>query len=114
MVYKVLQIFSGSSHLIYGILVLVDPFYNEEFIRYGFSEFQIPIAVIQSVAGFVMFLGLYKSRFTQYSAAILTIMMTGAFITRIVIQDGLIQSSPAFVYMLVNSIIFIESIKTRK
>ena len=114
MVYKVLQIFSGSSHLIYGILVLVDPFYNEEFIRYGFSELQMPIAVIQSVAGFGMFLGLYKSRFTQYSAAILAIMMTGALITRIVIQDGLIQSSPAFVYMLVNSIIFIESIKTRK
>ena len=114
MVYKVLQIFSGSSHLIYGLMVLVDPFYNEEFIRYGFSEFQIPIAVIQSLAGFGMFLGLYKSRLTQYSAAILAIMMTGALLTRIFIQDNLIQSSPAFIYMLVNSIIFIESINRKK
>ena len=114
MVYKVLQIFSGSSHLIYGILVLADPFYNEEFIRYGFSDYQILIAVTQASGGFGLLLGLYKRQFIQYSSAILAIMMTGALLTRIVIQDDLIQSSPAFVYMLVNSIIFIKSIKTRK
>ncbi len=113
MLYKILQIFSGSSHLIYGILVMVDPFYNQEFIRYGFSDYQILIAVTQALAGFGLILGFTSEDF-KYCSAILAIMMIGALLTRIVIQDDMIQSSPAILYMLVNSIIFIQSINTRK
>lgn len=112
MVYRALRIFSGASHLIYGILALVDPFYKEEFVRFGFSDYRILIAVTQSLAGGALLLGFY--RFTQYSSALLAVMMTGAFITRLVIHDDLLQSTPAFVYMFVNSLIFIKSIKTRK
>lgn len=114
MLYKILQIFSGSSHLIYGILVMVDPFYNQEFIRYGFSDYQILIAGTQALAGFGLILGFYKRGFIKYCSAILAIMMIGALLTRIVIQDDMIQSSPAILYMLVNSTIFIQSINTRK
>lgn len=113
MIIKMLQIFSGSSHIIYGITALVVPYFKEEFTRYGFQDFRILIALIQILAGFGMFLGLYRIRITQYSSAILSVMMIGALITRIVIQDDLIQSSPAFVYMSINSIIFLKSIKTR-
>ena len=114
MVYSVLCIFSGASHLIYGILALVDPFYREEFVRYGFSDYRILIAVTQSLAGGTLLLGFYRHKFTQYSSALLAVMMTGALLTRFVIRDDLLQSTPAFVYMFVNSLIFIKSIKTRK
>ena len=114
MVYRALRIFSGASHLIYGILALVDPFYKEEFVRFGFSDYRILIAVTQSLAGGALLLGFYRFRFTQYSSALLAVMMTGAFITRLVIHDDLLQSTPAFVYMFLNSLIFIKSIKTRK
>lgn len=114
MIYKVLQIFSGGSHLMYGILALVNPFYKEEFIRYGMADYRILIAVLQTLAGFGLLLGFYRIRFTQYSSAILAIMMTGALFTRIIIHDDLIQSSPAFAYMFINLFIFKESIKTIK
>ena len=114
MVYSVLCIFSGASHLIYGILALVDPFYREEFVRYGFSDYRILIAVTQSLAGGTLLLGFYRPKFTQYSSALLAVMMTGALLTSFVIRDDLLQYTPAFVYMFVNSLIFIKSIKTRK
>ena len=94
----------------YGIITLLDPFYEEEFVRYGFSEYRIIIAFSQILAGTGLFIGFYNVRFKQFSAAILSIMMIGAFITRIVIHDNVIQSSPAFLYMCINSIIFLKSI----
>lgn len=94
----------------YGIITLLDPFYEEEFVRYGFSEYRIIIAISQILAGIGLFIGFYNVRFKQFSAAILSIMMIGAFITRIVIHDNVIQSSPAFLYMCINSIIFLKSI----
>jgi len=113
-IYKVLQFFSAGSHLLYGVITLLDPFYEEEFIRYGFSEYRILIALSQLLAGIGLFLGFYNIRFKQYSAAVLSIMMIGAFITRIVIHDSVIQSSPAFLYMCINSIIFLKSLNIKK
>ena len=63
MLYKILQIFSGSSHLIYGILVMVDPFYNQEFIRYGF-RISNSDSGNSALAGFGLILGFYKQGFT--------------------------------------------------
>jgi len=113
MVFKILQLFSGGSHIIYGIIALSNPFFIEEFTRFGFQEFRILIALIQIGAGLGMFLGLYSVRITQYSSGILLVMMIGALLTRIVIQDNIIQSSPAILYMSINSIIFLNSLKTR-
>lgn len=114
MFYIALRIFLGASHFIYGIMALYDPFYIEEFERYGFSDFRILIAITQSLAGGFLLFGSIKSRFTRYSSAFLTIMMTGALITRFLINDDLLQSSPALLYMLLNSSIFILSIKIKK
>ena len=114
MVYKVLQIFSGVSHIIYGLLTLVNPFYEEEFIRYGFPDFRIWVGITQTLAGGLLLLGFNSHKFIQYSSAYLAIMMAVGFITRLVIRDGLLLSSPAFVYMLVNSLIFINILKSTK
>lgn len=114
MFYKALQLFSGTAHFIYGILALLDPFYIEEFVRYGFSKFRILIAVTQSLAGALLLLGVFKPKFTAYSSAFLAILMAGALVTRILIHDDLLQSTPAFVFMLFNSLIFSKSINKRK
>lgn len=114
MVYSALRIFSGASHLIYGILALADPFYKEEFVRFGFSDYRILIAVTQSLAGGALLLSFYRPKFTQYSSVLLAVMMAGALITRFVIHDDLLQSTPAFVFMFVNSLIFIKSINAKK
>lgn len=114
MIYKVLQIFAGVSHIIYGLLTLVNPFYEEEFIRYGFPDYRIFVGITQSVAGGFLLSGFRSAIFTRYSAAYLAGMMAVGFITRLVIRDGLLLSSPAFVYMVVNSLIFIRSLNTKK
>lgn len=114
MIYKVLQIFSGVSHIIYGILTLVNPFYEEEFIRYGFPDFRILVGITQTLAGGFLLLGFNSNKFTQYSSAYLAVMMAVGFITRLVIRDGLLLSSPAFIYMVVNSLIFINSFNSTK
>ena len=75
MFYKALQIFSGASHFIYGILALLDPFYIDEFVRYGFSDFRVLIAVSQSIAGALLLLGVFRPKFTAYSSAFLATLM---------------------------------------
>jgi uncharacterized membrane protein YkgB len=102
------------SHVFYGILAITQPFYIEEFKRYGFYDYRVLIAVSQILAGAGIFIGFYQSRITQVSSAILIVMMIGALITRILIKDGLFQSLPAIMYMSVNSLIFIKSIKLKK
>jgi uncharacterized membrane protein YkgB len=114
MVFNLLKIFSGMSHVFYGILAITQPFYIEEFKRYGFYDYRVLIAVSQILAGAGIFIGFYQSRITQVSSAILIVMMIGALITRILIKDGLFQSLPAIMYMSVNSLIFIKSIKLKK
>jgi hypothetical protein len=47
MILKVFRIFSGLSHLAYGILALSHPFYVDEFERFGFSKFKLLIALSQ-------------------------------------------------------------------
>ena len=114
MVFNLLKIFSGISHIFYGILAITQPFYIEEFKRYGFYDYRVLIAVSQIIAGVGIILGFYQPRITQVSSAILAMMMTAALITRILIKDDLLQSLPAIIYMSINSLIFIKSIKLKK
>ena len=111
MILKVFRIFSGLSHLAYGLLALYHPFYVDEFERFGFSEFRLLIALGQFFCGIGLLLSFRKIKLTEISSGLLTIMMAGALMTRIIIKDGLIQSFPAFSYLLINSFIFIKSIK---
>lgn len=113
MIYNILRVFSGGSHFVYGILALVHPFYIEEFTRFGFADYQVFIAFAQVFAGLGILLGFYKVKFTQVSALLLAILMTGALVTRILIKDDWVHSFPAFLYLCVNSFIFKESLKVK-
>jgi hypothetical protein len=112
MLYNFLRIFSGGSHLIYGILSLTQPFYIDEFTRFGFSDYRVLIATIQLILGLIMLAGFFKIKLTQVSSVILAAMMAGAVVTRILIKDDFVQSFPALLYMFINSFIFIKSIKS--
>lgn len=111
MILKVFRIFSGLSHLAYGILALSHPFYVDEFERFGFSKFRLLIALSQVFFGLGLLLDFRKIKLTEISSGLLSIMMAGALITRIIIKDELIQSLPALGYLLINSFTFIKSIQ---
>ena len=107
----VLRIFSGVSHIIYGILTLFHPFYIQEFARYGFSDMQYLIGIAQLLCGAGLLLANKQSKISLASAFILALLMAGAVGTRISIQDNLLQSLPALLYFGLNSVIFIKILK---
>ncbi len=100
--------------MIYGVLALIMPFYIDEFARYGFSEFRVVIALVQIVGGVGLLLPSPYMKIRMVSAGLLLAMMVGALLTRISIQDSLAKSLPALTYLLINSFIFIKSIKNIK
>jgi hypothetical protein len=82
--------------------------------RFGFSDFRLLIALCQVFGGIGLLVSFHKIKLVEISSGILTIMMAGALITRIIINDDLIQCLPALGYLLINSFIFIKSIKISK
>ena len=109
-----LRWFSGISHVIYGVLALVMPFYIEEFVRYGFGDYRVLISLSQGIGGLGLLAGFYSRKLTLVSAGLLSIMMLSAVLTRVVIQDEFIKTAPAIAYFLINSFIFIKSLKQIK
>jgi hypothetical protein len=108
------RIFSGISHLFYGITTLFVPFYIDEFIRYGFSDFRVLIGLSQVVFGLGLLLGRYNVKITIVSSGFLALLMTGALIIRILIKDDSVQTLPAIGYLIINSFIFIKSMQSLK
>ncbi|MBK42540.1 MAG: hypothetical protein CMC83_01535 [Flavobacteriaceae bacterium] len=104
-----LTLFSGISHVIYGLMSIVLPFYDEEFIRYGFENFRYLIGSSQIIFGVCLILGLYFNKLKLISSLFLALLMGGALGTRIYIGDDFLQSLPALSYLLINLFIFIES-----
>jgi hypothetical protein len=107
----VIRIFSGVSHITYGILTLLHPFYIEEFARYGFSDLQYLIGIMQLLCGAGLLFASRQSKILLGSSFVLAVLMAGALGTRISIQDNLIQSLPALLYFGLNSVIFIKILK---
>jgi len=90
------------------------PFYIDEFIRYGFEDFRVLIGLSQVVFGLGLLLSRSNVKITIVSALFLALLMTGALIVRIIIEDDSIQSLPAIGYLILNSFIFIKSIQSLK
>lgn len=107
----VLRIFSGMSHIIYGILTLFHPFYLQEFARYGFSDLQYLIGGVQVLCGAGLLVASKNLKISLVSPLILALLMAGAIGTRIFIQDNFIQSLPALLYFALNSVIFLKILK---
>ena len=63
-----LTLFSGISHVIYGLMSIVLPFYDDEFIRYGFENFRCLIGSSQIIFGVCLILGLYYDKLKLISS----------------------------------------------
>lgn len=111
---KLTILFSGVSHLLYGILSLTVPFYNSEFIRYGFEDFRWMIGGTQIVFGICLLLGLRFYNLRLLSSLGLALLMAGALATRMAIGDGFMASAPALVYLAVNLYILTNTLKHKK
>ena len=106
MIKRTIIFFCGFSHLCYGIIALIHPFYSTEFVRYGFGDYRVHIAVFQSLLGIGVLLGFYYTNIGKYAALLIAILMGAALATRVYIGDDALQSTPALMYLILNLYIF--------
>ena len=103
--------FSALSFLFYG----VNSFYSKrlisEYERWGYNKLRIIIAILQILASFGLIIGAYSFPLLLSIVSFsLTIMMLVAVFTRVKIKDSIANTMPAIFYVIINSIIFFQSL----
>lgn len=105
-VLSMLIYFSGIAFLFFGITCLSTPHMKMEFTRFGLSTLQRQITgVFQIIGATGLLLFTYNLTLAAIAAAGLSVLMLLGFITRMRIKDSIYESSPAFVFMVLNGII---------
>lgn len=97
---------SGISFIFFGITCLFTARIKMEFIRFGLTTIQRQITGVLQIMGSI---GLLLFEFNQLIAIIaavgLSVLMLLGFIVRMRIKDSIYESSPAFIFMILNGII---------
>lgn len=105
-VLSMLIYFSSIAFLFFGITCLFTPHMKMEFIRFGLSTIQRQVTgVFQIIGATGLLLFTYNLKIAAIAAAGLSVLMLLGFITRMRIKDSIYESSPAFVFMVLNGII---------
>ncbi|WP_373520891.1 DoxX family protein [Aquiflexum sp.] len=106
-----LVVFSGISFLIYGIAYFTSPKMKSEFIRFGLEKFGTLTAILEILGGLGLLVGLMLNFFLLISAGGLALLMLLGVGARLRVKDGFLDTLPALLFFVLNSFIFIESIK---
>ncbi|KQC33561.1 hypothetical protein AAU57_09710 [Nonlabens sp. YIK11] len=105
-VLSLLIYFSGIAFLFFGVTCLVTPRMKMEFTRFGLSTLQRQITGVFQVAGAIgLLIYSYNLTIATVAAAGLSLLMFLGFIIRMRIKDSIYDSSPAFIFMVLNGII---------
>lgn len=104
MLIKTLTLFSAVSFAYYGIICLFSPRMVQEFERFRLSNTQrIITGVFQLLGSTGLLVGLQLPLFGLIASSGLALLMLLGFLTRLRSRDGLVQSFPALLYMLLNA-----------
>jgi hypothetical protein len=77
-----------------------------EFERYGLSQFRRLTGVLQILGSVGLILGLYAPTLMTLASLGLAMLMALGILVRIRVKDPVVQMLPAFLLLIVNSIIF--------
>ena len=108
---NILIVFSSLSFLGYGISYFVSPKMKSEFVRFGLAKLGTLTAVLEIVGALGLLLGLKSDFFLLISSGGLSLLMFFGVIVRLKVKDGIIASSPATLFMLLNLYIFVQALK---
>lgn len=100
---SVLIVLSALSFLAYGLASLLWPAMKREFDRYGLGWARMPVGGLQVLAAFGLLAGLGRPWMGRAAAVGLAVMMLVAVAVRIRINDTLVQTIPALVYLVLNA-----------
>jgi len=98
-----LIVFSSISFFVYGLSCFVSPYIKREFERYGVAPQRTLVGGLQLAAAVGLLAGLSQDWMGQMAAGGLALMMLVAVGVRIRIQDSLLQTLPALIYLLLNA-----------
>lgn len=95
--------FSGISFLFYGTACLTTSHMKREFIRYGYDGQRALTGYLQILGGLGLLIGYWVFPYLAAASATgLSVMMIFGFGVRLKIRDSFWQSSPAFLYAVLN------------
>jgi uncharacterized membrane protein len=103
---SILLYFSAFAFLFFGVTCLFTNRMQKEFIRFGLNNNQrLVTGVLQLIGAIGLLLFKYSLLLATVSATGLSILMLLGVIVRMRIKDSIYESSPAFVFMVMNAII---------
>ena len=107
---EMLEIFSAFSFVFYGIMSFTSNIMKSEFKRWGISKFRLIVGYAQLTGGFGLILGYYFPIMTLLSSFGLAVLMLLGFILRLIVKDGIIKSTPALLYLIINLVILCNNL----
>ena len=109
MLLKILTVISALSFIYYGLTFFTNSKMKEEFERYNLAKFRSLIGFLQLLGGLGLLIGMLWNPILIVSAGGLALLMLIGFGVRIKMKDGLLDSLPSFIFMLINGYIFFVS-----
>ena len=103
---KILVAFSALSFLFFGYACLTSPFMVLEFKRYGLDRFRVLNGYLQLIGALTLIAGYWYETLLLLGSGGLGLLMFLGLLVRIRLKDGIVKSSPAFLYMVLNIYIF--------
>jgi len=82
-----------------------------EFERFGFKKLRILTGILEILGGMGLLVGVIWNPLLIFSSLGLTSLMLVAFGVRVRLKDGILESTPSLILMLMNLSILIFSIK---
>lgn len=98
-----LILFSSVSFLACGAGCFFLEYLKKEFVRYGFSNQRPLIGLLQICGALGLIAGSWVPLLGKAAAGGLALMMLAGVIVRISIRDTFLQTTPAILYLLVNT-----------
>lgn len=109
-----LSITSGVSFIFFGLACFFSDVFMNEFDRYGLSKFLNIVGFFQLLGGMGCIIGIFYRKLLIISSLGLSVMMLLGVGVRLKINDTLIQTLPALIYLIINATIFIDLMIKRK
>lgn len=105
--------FSAVSFLGFGSACFLVCYMKREFARYGLARFRPLVGSLQLMGAVGLLVGLQLPWIGQLAAAGLAVLMLLGVGVRLKIKDTLLQTFPAFFYMLLNAYLCVSPVWIR-
>ena len=106
----ILILFSSISFIFYSLRSFFSSYMLIEFKRWGLSNLRVVISFLQLFGSIGLLFGLVYNQILVISSFFFVIMMIVALYYRFKVKDGIVASLPAIVYIIINVIIFTNSL----